>query len=69
NYGKWIGNNLIIDSNYKKDSVIITATLRHNKSLTKSISIYIKKINTPTILKSEKEILEGIDSRKKKKTL
>ncbi|MBX2930438.1 MAG: hypothetical protein KF781_00670 [Chitinophagaceae bacterium] len=69
NYGKWIGNNLIIDTNYKKDSVVITAVLKQKKNIFTSITVYLKKNNTPPILKSEKEILEGIDSRKKKKTL
>ena len=56
--GKWDGNSLIIDSVYKIDSVQITATLKERPEIKKSITIYIKKIETEPPLKTEKELLE-----------
>ena len=65
NTGKWEGNDLIIDSSYKHDSVSIKATLKKNTSLTKSIIIYIKKSSFEGNMVTEDDIL--IDRPKKKK--
>ena len=67
NYGIWEGNSLIIDSSYKKDSVVVTATLKQNTTVTQSITIYLKKNNTAPKLKSEQEILNELDKPRKKK--
>lgn len=70
NYGKWQGNNLLIDSTYKKDSIIVYATLKTDVSIQKSITIYLKKNTQYPILKTEKQILDGMNekpaSRKRK---
>jgi len=65
NTGIWQGNDLIIDSSDKHDSVFIKATLKSNVALSKSIVIYIKKSSYEGKLVSEDEIL--IDRPKKKK--
>ena len=65
--GKWDGNSLIIDSSYTKDSVVITAKLKSNPSIVKSVTIYMKKFEAVEKLKTEKEILEEWRNIKKKK--
>lgn len=64
NTGKWDGNSLIIDSSYNKDSVVITAILKNNTSLTKTITIYIKKSSYEGKMYTEKEVM---DNKRKKK--
>lgn len=67
NYGIWQGNDLIIDSTYKKDSIVITATLKQNAAISQSITIYMKKNLNPPKLKTEQEILNDLEKPKKKK--
>lgn len=56
--GKWEGNSLIIDSAYKQDSVVITASLKEHPEIKKKVIVYLKKIVTEPPLKTEKELLE-----------
>ncbi len=56
--GRWEGNSLIIDSAYKQDSVVITASLKEHPDRKKNVTIYIKKTDTNPPLKTEKELLE-----------
>lgn len=65
NTGTWDGNDLIIDSSYKKDSVVVKAALKENPSLTKSITIYIKTKPDPD-LKTEQQVLDEMKKGKKK---
>ena len=58
NTGHWEGNSLVIDSTYKGDSVIITATLKERPSLFKVITIYIKKSSYQGKVYTEKELVE-----------
>jgi hypothetical protein len=70
NTGTWDGNSLIIDSSYNKDSVVVTATLKGNTVMQKSITIYMKKDLTNPTLKTEEELLKewnnNSNNRKKK---
>ena len=66
NTGHWEGNNLIIDSSYKKDSVLIKATLREQPKLAKTIVVYIKKSAYEGKVYTEKELYENEKSKKKK---
>jgi hypothetical protein len=66
-YGKWEGNSLIIDPAYKKDSVVVTAMLKDDASVTKTITIYMKKNLFQGKLKTEAEILNDYSAPKKKK--
>ncbi len=65
--GRWEGNSLIIDSSYRKDSVVITAKLKSNPAVAKSVTIYIKKFEAVEKLKTEQEILKGWRNSRKKK--
>lgn len=56
--GNWEGNSLIIDSAFKQDSVVVTASLKERPEIKKNVTIYIKKIVTEPPLKTEKELLE-----------
>src|SRR3954452_2779284 len=58
NTGTWDGNSLIIDSSYNKDSVVVTATLKANTAMQKSITIYMKKNLTNPQLKTEEELMK-----------
>jgi len=57
-YGKWDGNNLLIDSAYCRDSVVITAALKENPKVRKSVTIYMKKILIEPPLKTAEELME-----------
>lgn len=60
NYGVWQGNSLYIDSTYKKDSVLISISLKTNPSVADSITLFIKKWESVEKLKTQKEFLEGL---------
>lgn len=62
NTGTWDGNNLIIDSAYAKDSVVVTAVLKTNTALKQTITIYMKKNLTGERLKTEEELLNDWNS-------
>ena len=64
NTGKWDGNNLIIDSSYKKDSVVVTAVLIKEPAIEKKITIFMKKNLFGEKLKTENEILRELNKRK-----
>ena len=64
NTGTWQGNDLIIDSSYKADSVVIKAVLKEHPQVSKTITIYIKKNTTNPILKTEAEIMNDLKKRK-----
>ena len=64
NTGTWQGNDLIIDSSYKADSVVIKAVLKEHPQVSKTITIYIKKNTTNPILKTEAEIMTDLKKRK-----
>src|SRR3954447_10042228 len=58
NTGTWDGNSLIIDSSYNKDSVVVTASLKGNTAMQKTITIYMKKNLTNPQLKTEEELFK-----------
>jgi len=57
-YGKWDGNSLIIDTSYKKDSVVVSAYLIENPALKQTITIYMKKNNEEEVLPTLDEVLK-----------
>lgn len=74
NTGTWQGNSLIIDSSYNKDSVVVTAVLKSDTALQKSIVIYMKKDLSNPELKSETELWKewkdsGNKSRRNKRNV
>jgi hypothetical protein len=68
--GEFERNNLWIGKDFKRDSVVVTISLKENPSVTKSITIYIKKKENEDRLKTNEEILNEIkrqpSTRKKK---
>lgn len=64
NTGIWEGNDLIIDSSYKNDSVLIKATLKSNPEQAITIVMYIKKSLYEGELKTEKDLF-NIPRKKK----
>lgn len=67
-YGKWDGNNLILEREAKVDSVIINAVLISDSNIKKSKVIYLKKIEIEPELKTEKELLEEWQRKGRKKS-
>lgn len=62
--GKFYGNSLWLDPDFKKEKVTISVTLKQNPALKKQFDIYIKKLPDPD-LKPLDEILQ--DKPKKNK--
>ncbi|GEO09989.1 hypothetical protein [Segetibacter aerophilus] len=65
--GKWEGNNLIIDTSSKVDSVVITAALKARPEVKKTVTIWVKKVEIIPVLKTEKELLDEWTKKGKKK--
>lgn len=67
--GRWDGNNIIIDSSFTRDSVVITAKLKSTPAISKTVIIYIKKHDPEERLPTEQEVLDNIRNSRKKKNL
>ena len=65
--GTFDGNSLFIDSAFKKEKVTIIVSLKADATQRKEITIYIKKLENPVILKTEEEILNSPSKRNKSK--
>ena len=65
--GKFYGNNLFIDKNFKEDKVSIKVQLRRNPAQFKSFEMYIKKKPDNEILKTTEEIMNEMKKKPKKK--
>ena len=65
--GTFDGNSLFIDSAFKKEKVTIIVSLKADATQRKEITIYIKKLENPVILKTEEEILNSPTKRNKSK--
>jgi hypothetical protein len=68
--GKWEGNSLYIDPSFSEEKVTITATLKENPTITKSIVIYIKTKDLGLTLKTQEELqkeMETLPPKKRKK--
>ena len=66
NTGTWQGNDLIIDSSYNKDSVVVTASLKDDAAIKKTVTIYMKKNLNEGKLKSEEELMKEWNNNSKK---
>ena len=64
--GKFEDNNLVIPWDFKGEMVTVTATLKSNPALTKSITIWMKILPDPDRLPTKEEILN--DKRSPKDT-
>ncbi len=65
-YGEFFGNNLWIPEKYHYEKVRIRATVRKQPLLYKEFYLYIKREEDPP-LKTEKELLEEMKLKSKKK--
>lgn len=70
--GKFYGNSLLIDKDFKKDKVEIKVCLKNNPAIAKEFTMFIKKNSDGEKLKTAEEIIEDIKKdpgkRNKKKT-
>ncbi|QES87475.1 hypothetical protein [Rhizosphaericola mali] len=64
--GRWEQNNLIIPTDYKKDSVVIKVFLLNQPIMTQTTTIYIKKNPDPTVLPTQQDILDSYKKRKRR---
>ncbi len=65
--GKWIGNNLILEPSFNKEFVTVNTQLKKDRSLQKTIVIYMKKKPDDEHLKTEAEIINEIKTNGKKR--
>jgi len=65
--GKFEDNSLLIDKDFKEEKVTITAVLKADTSVQKSVTIYIKKNKDNEKLKTNEEILKEIEQQGKQK--
>lgn len=70
-YGKFEGNNLIIDTAFKGEKVTVKAVLKNNTAIWKETTIYIKKVEIVERLRTVDEILNtpSNSSRKSRRGL
>jgi hypothetical protein len=65
--GRWDGNSIIIDSSCKQQKITITAKLKSNPAVNKTVTIHIKTVEEDIPLKTEKELLEEWRTNNKKR--
>lgn len=64
--GYFKGNDLFIDSSYREETVKVKAILKSNPSLTREVTIHIRKRGFDEPLKTNDEILNEMQGKKKK---
>ena len=65
--GKFHGNSLWIDKDFKYDHVFIKVILRGNPQLSNEFTMYVKKKPDDEKLKTEEELLNEMKNRSNKK--
>lgn len=65
--GRFEGNSLFLERDFAKEFVTVKAVLKENPSMTKEVTIYIKKKEDNELLKTTDEILQGSQNRGKGK--
>ena len=65
--GKFYGNTLLIDKDFKKEKVHLKITLRKNPSLAKEFTMFIKKKEDNEKLKTTEELMRDLQNSKVKK--
>lgn len=65
--GKFEGNSLFIDKDFKEEKVTVTAVLISDSSISKSVTIYVKKNEDAEKLKTREEVLKEIEQGGKRK--
>ncbi len=61
--GKFSGNSLWIDKDFKHEKVFIKVVLRRNPLISKEFTVYIKKKPDDEKLKTNEELLNNIDGK------
>ena len=65
--GKFYGNTLLVDKDFKKEKITIRVTLKSNPALTKEFTMFIKKKEDNEHLKTTEELLRDLQNSKTKK--
>lgn len=65
--GKFFGNSLYIDRDFKKPNVLIKVCLRKNPKVNKEFTMFIKTAEDNEKLKTDEEILNDLKNSAKKK--
>ncbi|NML22506.1 hypothetical protein HHL16_16605 [Pseudoflavitalea sp. G-6-1-2] len=65
--GRFEGCNLIFDSTFTADSVVVTAVLKENSEKRQVITIFMKKMPDPDVLKTVEEIMKPQSSQGRKR--
>lgn len=65
--GKFYGNTLLVDKDFKKEKITIRVTLKSNPALTKEFIMFIKKKEDNEHLKTTEELLRDLQNSKTKK--
>ena len=65
--GKFYGNTLLIDKDFKKEKVNLKVTFRKNPALIKEFTMFIKKKEDNEKLKTTEELLRDLQNSKVKK--
>ena len=65
--GKFYGNTLLIDKDFKKENVHLKVTLKKNPALTKEFTMFIKKKEDNEHLKTTEELMRDLQNSKVKK--
>lgn len=66
NAGYFKGNDLFIDSSYKKDSIVVKATLKKDPKIWKQTTIYIRRRGFDEPLQTSDELLNEMDRKQKR---
>ncbi len=61
--GKFSGNSLWLDKDFKHEKVFIKVVLRKNPSISKEFTVYIKKKPDDEKLKTAEELLNNMDGK------
>mgnify|MGYP000359590848 CR=1 FL=1 len=65
--GKFTGNNLWIDKNFDKEKVFIKVVLKHNPSISKEFTMWIKQKPDNEKLKTSEELINEMENAAKKR--
>ena len=66
--GKFYGNSLLIDKDFKKEKVLIKVRMKNNPAIAKEFTMFIKKKQDDENLKTAEELLRDMQNNSKKKT-
>ena len=67
--GKFQDNCLMLNNDFNSDSVVVTAVLKTDSRIKKTITIYIKKLEDNERLKTTEEIMQEMKQPKRRKQL